>query len=390
MKKIKILVDARIIGGEAQGSVTYLIGLYQALLKQFPNRYVIYLAGHHLEAMQEQFPSIPSEQFITLPKQNRLLLLTKTYPEIIAQIKPDFAHFQYISPLVKNCKTIVTTHDVLFNDFPEEFSIWYKLSRNYLFKRSLVHSDIRLTVSDYSRKAIAQHYRLPAESIAITPNAVRKAFFEDYDKKQVQQHIQQKYQIGPYLLYVSRIEPRKNQELLLQAYLDLDLAEKGMHLVFIGNDTFQNSGLAEKLQALPPLQRKHCHWLKAIDDTDLLAFYRAAHLFVYPSKAEGFGIPPLEAAACQIPTLCSNSTAMQDFHCLSEHAFSPNSLEELKQQLTNILQAPPTAAELYYIADQIQRQYSWENSAQVLHREIQQKRKVKEAILVNMAEKSHI
>ena len=305
MKKIKILVDARIIGGEAQGSVTYLLGLYHALMKRFPNSYSLYFAGHHLEAMQQQFPNIPAQQFISLPTQNRLMLLTKVYPKIIAQLQPDFVHFQYICPLIKNCRSIVTTHDVLFNDFPEEFSTWFRLSRNYLFKRSLVHSDIRLTVSDYSRKAIAQHYHLPAKSIAITPNAVRKAFFEAYDKKQAQDYIRQKYKLGPYLLYASRIETRKNQHLLLQAYLDLGLAEKGLHLVFIGNDTHQNSGLDEKLQALAPLARKHCHWLKEINDTDLLTFYRAAKVFVYPSKAEGFGIPPLEAAACRIPTLLS-------------------------------------------------------------------------------------
>lgn len=390
MRKIKLLVDARIIGGEAQGSVTYLVGLYRALIKLYPKTYDLYFAGHHVEVMRKQFPEIVPQNFLYIAPQNRLYLMGKTYPQLIAHLQVDFAHFQYVTPFVKNCQFIVTTHDVLFNDFPEEFSTWIRLYRNYFFKRSLWQSDVRLTVSNYSRKAIAKHYKIPAESIAITPNAVRKVYFASFDKAQEQHYIRQKYQLDRFLLYVSRIEARKNQQMLLQAYLDLNLAQTGIHLVFIGNDTHQNAGLDTRLQTLPPLVKKHCHWLKNVDDTDLLAFYRAADVFVYPSKAEGFGIPPLEAAASQIPTLCSNATAMQDFDCLSERAFSPNDLDDLKFQLSCVLQKAPSAAELYYISDQIQNQYSWEASARVLHQEIQKKTKVKGGEAKNMVEKLHI
>lgn len=371
MKKIKILIDARIIGGEAQGSLTYLKGLYHALWAKHEEQYELYFAGHHLNAMQEQFPMIAPSHFILLPTQNRLDLLFRVYPKIIAEGNFDFAHFQYMTPFVKNCAFIVTTHDVLFNDFSEEFGWWYRVSRNYTFKKSLLKSEIRLTVSEYSQNSIAQHYGISAKSLAITPNAVAPNFFEDYDKDAAVNYIKKKFKIENYILYTSRIEPRKNHSLLLRAFCELELSKWGIHLVFIGNNTFPHPELEAQIKALQGQDKAQFHWLKNIDDQDLLACYRAARVFTYPSKAEGFGIPPLEAAACQIPTICSNSTAMQDFEFLNEWAFEPNDFAGFKQSLLDILHNPPSPIVLKNIAQQIQQKYNWENSADILHHAIE-------------------
>jgi len=105
---------------------------------------------------------------------------------------------------------------------------------------------------------------------------------------------------------------------------------------------------------------------KDIDDGDLLQIYRAATLFVYPSKAEGFGIPPLEAAALQIPVLCSNTSAMKDFAFFGPCHFDPYDFSSFKQLLRSILENPPTTAFLAEIATIVRREYSWSHSAEKL------------------------
>ncbi|MEM8909656.1 MAG: glycosyltransferase family 1 protein, partial [Bacteroidota bacterium] len=329
-----------------------------------------YFAGYDQAAWAKHFPEVAPHYFLLLPTQQRLALLFRVFPQLIRRYNIDYAHFQYTTPFVKNCRFIVTTHDVLFNDFPGEFSAWYRGVRNLLFKRSLLQSDIRLTVSEYSRQAIAQHYRIDPETIAISPNAVRPAFFAPYDKARAMRYIKQKFNIENYILYTSRIEPRKNHEMLLQAYLQLQLSKWGLHLVFIGNDTLQHPLLEQQIESLRGPDRQQFHWLKNIDDQDLLAFYRAARVFTYPSKAEGFGIPPLEAAACGIPTLCSNSTAMKDFDFLEEWAFSPYDQERYEQLLLKTLNHPPSKTRLQHISQHVQQNYSWATSAQRLHEEI--------------------
>ena len=91
------------------------------------------------------------------------------------------AHFQYVTPFFKNTKFAVTTHDVLFNDFPNSFSWSYRNLRNFLFKKSLQNSEIKCTVSPYSQQTIAKYYHLEESELTITPNAVDIDFFKPYE-----------------------------------------------------------------------------------------------------------------------------------------------------------------------------------------------------------------
>src|SRR5690606_13334857 len=106
--------------------------------------------------------------------------------------------------------------------------------------------------------------------------------------------------------------------------------------------------------------------LQEIEDDDLIEFYQAARVFVYPSKAEGFGIPPLEAAALRVPTLCSSSTAMSDFKFLEPYTFDPNNLNDLMQKLDKILLYPPDNYSLSKIANFVKENYSWDVAAEKL------------------------
>jgi glycosyltransferase involved in cell wall biosynthesis len=82
---------------------------------------------------------------------------------------------------------------------------------------------------------------------------------------------------------------------------------------------------------LNPEQRKLFYWIEQVEQADLNNFYLASRLFVYPSKAEGFGIPPLEAAGFHCPVLCSNATAMKDFDFFEPHIFNPKMLMNLSK-----------------------------------------------------------
>jgi glycosyltransferase involved in cell wall biosynthesis len=105
-----------------------------------------------------------------------------------------------------------------------------------------------------------------------------------------------------------------------------------------------------------------------IDDTDLLEFYRAAEVFVYPSMAEGFGIPPLEAAAVKIPVLCSNTSAMSDFVFFGEYHFDPGNYSLFKNKLSGIVNSIPDKHVLDNRAAIVQQKYNWERSAEILYR----------------------
>lgn len=371
MIKKRILIDARCVGGEGQGMLTYLKGLYNALHENHADKYELFFAGYHEEAMKDAFPFMDTKHFILLPQVNKFQLLGLVFPRIEKEYKIDFAHFQYVTPFFKNSKHIVTTHDVLFLDYPEEFSRSYRWKRQYLFKRSLKKSDIRLTVSNYSKNRISDLFSLPQNTINITPNAVHDKFFQAYDKKAIQKEVKEKFGLDNYLLYVSRIEKRKNQQLLLESYEKLKLAEKGVQLVFVGNDTLGETATAAQIQKLKSKYPDKIHWLSHLSDDDLLDIYRAARIFLYPSLAEGFGIPPIEAAALGVETLCSNRTAMQDFSFFGDQLFNPAQKEVFYSKLLKLIGETKNEHVNFENRQYIQNKYSWDHAAEVLHHEIE-------------------
>ncbi len=368
--KQKILVDARTIGGEGQGVVTYLKGLYNAFHHRYGSEYELRFAGYDFQAMKGAFPFLEPRQFVPVRSRSRLQLFFREFPAILRREGCQFAHFQYMVPFSRACRFIVTTHDVLFNDFPADFGRWYILQRNWLCARGLWQSAVRLTVSEYSRMRIAHHYGIPKETIAVTPNAVPAVYFEPYSKEEAQQYIRRRYGIENFVLFVSRIEPRKNHQLLMKAYRELRLAERQIQLVFIGNDTLNTTSVVRQIKSLQEAFPGKFHWLSYVEGDDLLQFYRAARLFVYPSKAEGFGIPPLEAAAARVNTLCSNATAMGDFDFFGSNHFDPEDEGAFFRLLSENLRRLPDPRRLQTIAQTIRQRYSWEAAAEVLHSEL--------------------
>lgn len=367
----RLLVDARIIGGEGQGSVTYLKGIYNTIASDYSDEYELFFIGYDYAAISKAFKLKTPENFIPLKTKNKLRLLTIDIPRIINQYKIDFAHFQYITPLVKTCNFIVTVHDVLFNDFKTYFPKHYALKRNFLFKHSLKKSEVRLTVSKYSAKRIDAWYEIPENTLSITPNAVREEYFEDYDKQEIQKRIAAEFGTQNYILYVSRIEPRKNHTAIMKAYRELKLHEQGVELVFIGNDTLDSREEASEMAKMKKDFPKSFKHFSGISDEAVLNFYRAAELFIYPSLAEGFGIPPIEAAAAGVPVLCARETAMTDFDFFGENFFDPYNTEELKLKINNILNHSSAFEKTDDIRLKVKEKYNWRNAAEVLHHAIQ-------------------
>lgn len=372
MKKKRLLVDARCFTGEGQGMRTYIKGLYNAFYYQHPE-YDLFFAGYNFEDLRVAFPFLKMDKFIQLKSKSRIKLFLKEFPSVIKSYQIDYAHFQYMTPFIKNCTHIVTTHDLLFLDFTDVFSFWYRIKRKLLFYLSLVRSDIRLTVSNYTRERIQHHFGISPDTVDITPNAVSQYFFQPYNKATIQQQLTKKYGVSDYILYVSRIEQRKNHLLLLESYEELDLATKGKQLVLIGNNTLNNQEVEDKIQSLKIKHPQKVHWIPYVSFEELLKFYQGANLFVFPSKAEGFGIPPIEAGAMGINTLCADNTAMSDFSFFGDNLFDLNDKEAFKRKLLQNIDKPKSKSQLESIAQQIKRTYNWNRSAAILQQQISKK-----------------
>ena len=357
---MNLLIDAHVFDDIHQGTRTYIKGLYGELIILMPNT-SFFFAAYDIRNLQSELGNHPNVKFIQL-KQRKVLRLLLEIPLIIWKHKIDYAHFQYISPPVRNCKHIVTTHDILFKDFKRLFPLKYRVLKDLLFRISAIRADILLTVSEYSKERISEHYKIPIQRIEVTLNGVSKQFLTtdfnfDFDG------IRSKYKIGKYILYVSRIEPRKNHLLLLMAFQELRLWEKGYKLIFIGKKDFLYQELEEFIDQWPNEFRENVLWLENVKINELRAFYENAALFIYPSLAEGFGIPPIEAVSVGTATLCSNTTAMSAFTFLDDDLFDPHSIDELKSKILFRLLNPYDSAKVAGLKRLVTEKYSWNKSA---------------------------
>lgn len=364
-KPIKLFVDAHSMDKEYQGTYTFLQGLYSAFMADYPH-VDVYFGTSDPERLQVAFPNVLPQNILAY-KHARLGLLrfVTDIPRYIKQYKFDFAHFQYISPKSKpGCRYIVTLHDIVFNDFQQYFSFVYRKSRQYLFARSIKNAGIKTTVSAYSKERIAGYYGLKHQDVHVLPNGVNAGGGStDRDKEMARQIIKALYGIENFILYVSRVEARKNHELLLKTYLQLELYKQQITLVFIGKKSAKVPALQTLIDNLTAEQKQYFHFIEQVDQSDLNAFYKACRLFVYPSVAEGFGIPPLEAAIHQSPVLCSSATAMKSFDFFTPYTFNYANEAEFSAKLQTMLNNPPDADFLANVAQQIQLQYNWQQTA---------------------------
>jgi glycosyltransferase involved in cell wall biosynthesis len=340
-----------------------LKGLYSALIPMAKD-WNFYFIANDIESLKLEFGVSDNIHYVKFNSQNKYCRLLFDLPLIIKRNNIDIAHYQYISPFYKNCKTVVTVHDILFEEerFMNYFPIKYRLLNGFLFKKSAKKADFIFTVSEYSRTKISEYYNLPINKIRVTNNAVSN----DFSNLAEGVKIKKKYNLDKFLLYVSRIEPRKNHIALLKSYNELRLWEKGYKLVFIGVEDIVTEELNQyKIENIENL-KSNVLWLEGIDYEELKSFYSNCELFVFPSVAEGFGIPPLEAIVMNKKVLCSNATAMIDFQLPDALTFDPFNVEELKSKMLELLDKDLAQSKVDIKKDILSR-YNWERSAKCFY-----------------------
>lgn len=296
--RTRILVDGHVLDGLKQGTCSYIAGLYSEVAKD--DRFEIFMATSEISSFEEYFGKNSPLKWVELHDQNRYQRLAFGFDKLCDEIRPDYCHFQYVTPLRKRCKWINTIHDVLFLDYPEDFPLSYRLKNHALFRLSALRSDIVLTVSDYSRSRIAEKFGIDQSAIVVTPNAVDGFWPEEGEPVEGLQERE-------FFICVSRFEPRKNQDALIRAFNNCELPDR-VKLVLVGADSVRYPKLEAAIAQHPTRVVK----LSNIPRSKLKWLYQNAIASIYPSKGEGFGIPPIEASTMGCLSFCSDNTALSE------------------------------------------------------------------------------
>lgn len=350
MKLQSVFVDASHLDAGFQGTHTFICQLYKHLAILRPEL-KIYFGSYNPVALNEVLAGIRNKEIVGYKSSSRLKQGLSDVPNILEKLKPDFAHFQYVVPLGRKvCPYILTIHDTLIFSHPHLFSFKFRAPRKRLYRFSYKKSEVITTVSQYSKSGI-EKFIGNSKKIWVTPNAVLPSDIAYSDKPAIKEILIQELGLkNRFILAVGRNEKRKNFDLLIRAYRELNLPDVDLVLVGSGVDKIEHEGV-KKLVAVSPL--------------NLRRLYQAADLFVFPSQAEGFGIPPLEAVNELCPVILSKGTALDEFDFLSRFQFDSSNIDQLKSKMLERLNEHEEK-ELVDIRYKMNLRYSWEKSASTL------------------------
>jgi alpha-1,3-rhamnosyl/mannosyltransferase len=223
----------------------------------------------------------------------------------------DVYHEPNILALEFDGPTVITVHDLSWIRHPEAHPIERVRAMNRYFETGLRQAHAIITDSAFVKQELIDVFGVGAE--LITPIALGvDSLFKPLKPAQttaVLSRHQLKY--GHYFLAVGTLEPRKNLALALKAFLQLpSVIQQQNPLVLIGMKGWHTSALEQ--QIAPFVRSGQVRQLGYLDRTELAILMAGARTLVYPSIYEGFGLPPLEAMACGIPVICTNSSSLPE------------------------------------------------------------------------------
>lgn len=306
---MQIGIDAHHLNGKPQGSRTYLLALIQELTRLAPkDRFHIYSFNPVETRGLVDGPNLIHRRVFPVTARIRVPLVIPVL-ELIDRL--DVFHSQFICPPASWVPEVVTIHDILFETHPELFHGAFSQASVWLIRRSAQRARFVLTVSEFCRKALLEHYHLPEDKVVVTPDAVDRTRFRRLDPGPELESVRKRYQLdAPFVLSVGRLEPRKNLERLIRAFdLARERVDRGLRLVIVGKEDFQFETIHREAERLPP---GTVRFLGPVPDNDLPALYNLASLLAYPSLVEGFGMPVLEALACGTPVVASPRGALPE------------------------------------------------------------------------------
>ena len=221
------------------------------------------------------------------------------------RMKIDVLHVQYFAPFFHKGSLVTTVHDLTSYHFPEFFSFYERILFKTILPWTCHRTEKILTASEVSKQDLVRLLRVPENKVSVSLCGVSEEFLRDQSEDDVQ-FVRNRYGLdGKYLLYVGRIDPRKNLIRLIQAFTQLRSNFSVDHkLVIIGKVYLEPQALPETLRKSP--FQKDIRFCGYVPDEHLPALYKGADVFAYTSEYEGFGLPPLEAMAAGTPVVASD------------------------------------------------------------------------------------
>lgn len=361
-------IDARMYGPRHGGIGRYVEQLITHLLDIDPTQsYTLFALPH---TIPEHIAARATVVETTIPwySISEQILL----PQLLKKHPVDLMHFPHWNvPLIYNKPFVVTIHDLILIHHPDRRAstlnpIWYNI-KYAAFKKILNHaahaSSHILTVSDFSKQDLVNTLHIDPQKISTTHLGV------DHLKSSNTRSPHHK----PFMLAVGVQYPHKNLEFLVDMFTALQKQNtKNYDLIITGPRGPFSEQLEQKVHEANTTcaQEKNGRIICTFNQPDAIiqSYYEHAKIFLFPSKYEGFGLPPLEAMRAHTPVIASNTSSIPEITGGAAHLADPHNIETWIDAIDTITNDKIHQESLIKKGNERLKTFNWDTCASSTHK----------------------
>jgi glycosyltransferase involved in cell wall biosynthesis len=366
---MKIAINARFSGyANAEGYARFTRGVITPMVRDFSGDDYIFLFDK-----KSSGPVISSgnTSFLSAGPEARHPLLWKYWydwvlPKMVRKVNADclFSPDGFCS---LNCTIpqVLAIHDLAFLHYPHGISRLYLEYYKYYTPKFIARARQIVTVSEFSRADIINHYPEARHKISVVYNAADETFLPlDYTEKE---KCREKMTGGrEFFLYAGSIHPRKNIVTLLKGFSWFKKRhQSNMKLVLAGRMAWKNESFLEQLETYK--YRDDVIVTGYLPDDELKLLMASAYALAYPSFWEGFGLPVLEAMQCGVPVIAANNSAIPEIAGGAAFYAEPGDAEAWGRGMGLVYKDETYRNKLIQNGLERASFFSWEKSAKALH-----------------------
>lgn len=365
-------IDIRVLGsGTKSGIEEYTENLLAHMLPIDKNiKFKLFHSSLKNNLNKYEWMKLPNVEVFSFRLPNKLLFGSSILfgrpriDKLIGGADVFFSPHFLLAPLSADCKRVTTFHDLSYIRFREFFSwrrnLWHKVQTSLLGADNI--SDKIIAVSQSTKNDIVEKYNFPSGKIKTIYSGISKSIFRPQEEE-LKLFKDRNNLPDEFILFVGKLEPRKNISGLIKAFNLL----KGMqefeklNLVIAGSEGWLYENIYHEAEESP--YRKNIIFKNYFKDEDRKFYYSLASVFVYPSFFEGFGFPPLEAMACKTPVVASFNSSLPEVVGEAGILVDPHNAVDISEAIKSILTDSGLRSLMVKKGLQRTQNFSWEKCA---------------------------
>ena len=348
---MRIGIDARQLCGRTTGVGRYLLGLISEWKTSPDPRATSHQFFLYMHEPADSTTGLDARRFITrvVPGSGRTWWEQVQLPRAAAADHLDvFFAPQYTAPLALRTPTVVTIHDVSFAAHPEWFRLREGARLRWLSRQSATKARAVVTVSDFSRREIVEHFGIPDARVRVIPGGIPARHVDGAGVGKQ----------APRLLFVGSIFNRRHVVDLVRAFALVAREHPSASLDLAGdNRSYPKEDVGDAIVREDVGDR--IRWHRYVSDEQLRDLYLRARAFAFLSEYEGQGLTPLEALTAGAPSVLLDTPIARESCGAAALYVDLGSLRAIARAIEQILFDEPTRARLLAAAPEVLARYSW-------------------------------